>query len=245
MRFFLEISYVGTRYKGWQVQTRAHTVQAEMNDVLSQLFTQEIKTVGCGRTDAGVHARQFFLHFDADKPPIREFMYKINRLLPDDIVVKRFFSVADDARSRQDATSRTYEYHLHLKKDPFLNDSSFYFPYGKPDLSKMQEAATLLKTLKDFKSLSKTDTQEKTSICNIYFSEWKKMHDNQYRYTITADHFLRGMVRLTVGAMLMIGTGKITLDEFQAVMKKRATFKYVLAVPGCGLSLTEVKYPYL
>jgi tRNA pseudouridine38-40 synthase len=109
----------------------------------------------------------------------------------------------------------------------------------------MQEAAHLLKTFKDFKPLSKTDTQEKTSICNIYHSEWKKLHDNRLHYTITADHFLRGMVRLIVGSMLMIGTDKMTLEEFETVMKKKGRFKYVLAVPGCGLSLTEVKYPYL
>src|SRR5436190_4147826 len=165
MRYFLEIAYVGTRYKGWQVQPRAHTVQAEINKILGQLFPQEIKTVGCGRTDAGVHAKQFFLHFDSDEPPVNEFLYKINRLLSDDIVVKRIIPVADDARSRQDATARTYEYHLHLKKDPFLIDSSFYFPYGKLDFNKMREAAHLLNTVKDFKSLSKTDTVEKITLC--------------------------------------------------------------------------------
>jgi len=245
MRYFLEISYVGTRYKGWQLQPRTKTIQAEINTVLAQLFSQEIKSTGCGRTDAGVHAKQFFLHFDSDNQAHKEFLYKANRLLPDDIVVKRIIPVADDARTRQDATSRTYEYLLHLKKDPFLHDSSFYFPYGKPVLHKMEEAAALLKTFKDFKPLSKTDTHEKTSLCNIYFSEWEKLHDNQYRYTIIADHFLRGMVRLTVGAMLMIGTDKMTLAEFQTVMKRRGKFIYVVAVPGCGLSLTEVKYPYL
>jgi tRNA pseudouridine38-40 synthase len=245
MRFFLEISFKGARYKGWQIQANAHSVQAEINSAIAKLLGHEIKSTGCGRTDTGVHARQFFLHFDTDKKPSEHFVYKLNRILPDDIAVKRLISVEVNARSRQDATERMYEYLIHLKKDPFLSEFSYYFPYGKPDLHKMQEAARLLKTFKDFKPLSKTDTQEKTTICNIYFSEWKQLDENRLRYTITADHFLRGQVRLTVGAMLMIGTGKMTIDEFASVMKKKGRFKYIMAVPGCGLTLVKVNYPYL
>jgi len=245
MRFFLEISFTGTNYSGWQIQKNAHSVQAEINQALSALLSNQIKTTGCGRTDAGVHAKQFFLHFDTDKNPPEDFLYKLNRMLPDDIAAHRLIPVEPHARSRQDATERTYEYHAHLKKDPFLNNFSFYFPFGNPDIRQMQEAAHLLKSFKDFKPLSKTDTVEKTTLCNIYSSEWNMIDENRLRYTITADHFLRGMVRLIVGAMLMIGTDKMTLEEFISVMKKKRKFRYIMAVPGCGLSLVRVKYPYL
>ncbi len=245
MRYFLEISFTGTNYKGWQIQANAHSVQAEINKAIATLLAHEIKTTGCGRTDAGVHARQFFLHFDTDKKLSEHFIYKLNRILPNDIAAKRLIPVEPDARSRQDATKRTYEYRVHLSKDPFLQDFSFYFPFGKPDIQKMNEAACLLKSFKDFKPLSKTDTQEKTTICNIYFSEWKKTDENNLLYTITGDHFLRGMVRQIVGAMLMIGTGRMAVEEFRLVMKKKGRFRYVLAVPGCGLSLTKVMYPFL
>jgi len=245
MRFFLEISFVGTHYKGWQIQPRAKTVQAEINKAIATLLSQDIKTVGCGRTDTGVHAKQFFLHFDCGKKPGEHFIYKLNRILPNDIAAKNLIPVEPTARSRQDAIRRTYEYHIHLKKDPFLERFSYYFPYGKPDLLLLLEAAQLLKTYKDFKPLSKTDTQEKTTICNIYRADWKKLDENNLHFAITADHFLRGMVRQIVGAMLMIATGKMTVEEFSAVMKKKDKFKYVIAVPGCGLSLIEVKYPYL
>lgn len=245
MRFFLEIAFVGARYKGWQIQPRAHTVQSEINKAISTLLSQEVKTAGCGRTDTGVHAKQFFLHFDTDRKPGEHFIYKMNRILPNDIVVKRLIPVEPTARSRQDAIRRTYEYNIHLKKDPFREQFSYYFPLGKPDIHQLQNAARVLKTFKDFKPLSKKDTQEKTTICNIYRAEWKKMDEDNLRFTITADHFLRGMVRLIVGVMLMIATGKMTLEEFSAVMKKKERFKYIIAVPGCGLSLTEVRYPYL
>ena len=245
MRFFLEISFVGTRYKGWQIQQRSNTVQAEINKAISTLLSEEIKTVGCGRTDTGVHAKQFFLHFDSDKKPGEHLIYKLNRILPKDIAVKRLIDVEHDARSRQDASERSYEYHVHLKKDPFLEIFSYYFPFGKPNLHKLNEAARLLKTFKDFKSLSKTDTQEKTTICNIYSADWKETDENNLLFTVSADHFLRGMVRQIVGAMLMIATGKMTLEEFSSVIKKKGRFKYIIAVPGCGLSLISVKYPYL
>lgn len=245
MRFFLEISFAGTRYKGWQIQPRARTVQAEINKAIATLLSRDIKTVGCGRTDTGVHARQFFLHFDSDKKPGEHFIYKLNRILPDDIAVKKLIPVEPTARSRQDALKRTYEYKIHLKKDPFLEQFSYYFPFGKPDLHLLHESSRLLKTFKDFKPLSKTDTQEKTTVCNIYHAEWKKLDENNLHFTITADHFLRGMVRQIVGAMLMIATGKMTPEEFSAVMKRKGRFKYVIAVPGCGLSLSEVEYSYL
>ncbi|HXH19763.1 MAG TPA: tRNA pseudouridine(38-40) synthase TruA [Chitinophagales bacterium] len=245
MRFFLEISFAGTNYSGWQIQKNAHSVQAEINKALSSLLSNQIKTTGCGRTDAGVHAKQFFLHFDTDRKPPDDFIYKLNRLLPDDIAAHRLIPVEPHARSRQDATERTYQYHVHLKKDPFLKDFSFYFPFGNPDIHKMQEAARLLKAFRDFKPLSKTDTVEKTTLCNIYFSEWKRIDENRLCYTVTADHFLRGMVRLMVGAMLMIGTDKMSLGEFSSVMKKKERFRYVMAVPGCGLSLVSVRFPYL
>ena len=246
MRYFLEISYTGTRYRGWQLQPRENTVQAQVNRTLSLILSKEIRTFGCGRTDAGVHAAQFFLHFDAEiNLSKRDFLYKCNRLLPPDIAVKNLFEVAADARSRQDATQRTYNYHLHLRKDPFLTDFSFYYPFGKPDFEKLQEVAAFLKKNKDFKALSKTDTVEKTSICNIFHSGWKKNGSNRLCYTITADHFLRGMVRLCVGAMLNVAVGKTTLHELQTLVKKKDHIKTLPAVPGCGLTLTKVDYPYI
>ncbi len=276
MRFFLEISFKGTNYKGWQIQPKAKTIQAEINKVLTKLLLADTKCVGCGRTDTSVHASQFYLHFDSPAQPHnklpalfhnsfhtsspseknkdeaiinanyeRDFLYKLNRLLPDDIAVKRIIPVDDTARSRQDATARTYEYRLHFRKDPFLNEFSYYHPYGVPDLKTMNEAARLMPSFKDFRPLSKKEEHDKTTICNITRSRWQKPDSNRMSYTITADHFLRGMVRMTVGVMLMLGTGKMSISEFRHVMKTKGRFKYVPSVPGCGLTLVAVDYPYI
>ncbi|GIV34644.1 MAG: tRNA pseudouridine synthase A [Chitinophagales bacterium] len=245
MRFFLEICFRGTRYKGWQVQVGARTVQAEVDRALSVVFHTDIRCAGCGRTDTGVHARQFFVHFDAPSPPSDDLLYKLNRILPEDIAAKRFIQVHPRARARQDAVHRTYTYFVHFRKDPFLTDASYYFPYQTPDIAKMHAAASLLRGYQDFRPLSVREPKDKYTRCTIFRSQWKVINDYRMSYTVTADHFLRGMVRRTVGAMLLIGTGKLTLDEFDAVMTATGRFRYIPAAPGCGLWLVSVKYPYI
>ncbi|MFZ5553326.1 MAG: tRNA pseudouridine(38-40) synthase TruA [Bacteroidota bacterium] len=246
MRFFLEISYNGTAYHGWQVQENAHSVQQEVENVLSQLFSgKRIETLGCGRTDTGVHARQFFLHFDLDELPFEEndFVFKLNRMLPRDIAAHHLFRVKDDAHARYDATSRSYEYHIHFRKDPFRESFSFYTPYTV-DVERMNEAAGKLLTYNDFSSFCKHHTDTKTMICNVSEARWEQTK-NGLVFHITADRFLRNMVRAITGTLMLAGKGVISTGEFCRIIEKKDRGSAGESMPACGLYLTNVTYPYL
>jgi tRNA pseudouridine38-40 synthase len=244
-RYFMEMAYNGANYHGWQVQPNGITIQARMNDALSKMLREPIYCIGCGRTDAGVHARQFFLHFDAANPIPADLVFKLNRYLSPDFAIRRIMKMHENAHARFDATQRTYEYHMHFKEDPFLNGlSCFLFP--TPDVAKMNQAAQLLLAYKDFKSLHKTGGGSKTTLCNIYGVGFDRNEEKgTLVFTITANRFLRNMVRMTMGALIMIGRGRITIDDFKEVMDSCGEFKYMMPVPACGLYLTSVKYPYL
>jgi len=246
VRYFLEISYNGTSYHGWQVQENAHAVQHEIDKALSSLFKgNKIETLGCGRTDTGVHAKQFFLHLDLEKNPYEsnDFVFKLNRILPRDIAVHAVYDVADDAHARFDATSRSYEYHIHFKKDPFRENRSCFL-YYRVDVDLMNEAAALLKTFSDFSSFCKLHTDAKTMICKISKAEWIKT-SNGIVFQITSDRFLRNMVRAIVGTLLQVGKGVITVEEFCEIIEKKNRSEAGESMPACGLYLTEVTYPYL
>lgn len=246
MRYFLEIAYKGTAYKGWQIQPKANTVQNEINNALSTILSEAIKTTGCGRTDTGVHAKQFFLHFDTEKSITeKKLVYKLNRILPRDIAAKKILKCESENHSRFDATERTYEYLIHFKKDPFLNDYSYYCTYSKPDLDKMNKAAKLLMSYNDFFPLCKLDHDGKTTFCDIRHSNWIELSEDHILYKVKADRFLRSMVRMTVGVLLMIGLDKLTVDDFKYAMKAQQRFKYIIPIPPCGLYLTRVKYPFI
>jgi tRNA pseudouridine38-40 synthase len=240
-RYFIEVSYKGAKYAGFQVQENALTVQAELDRALSLLFRAPISTTGSSRTDAGVHALQNFLHFDTELPLHPQFLYKVNAILPEDIVLKAIYEVAPEAHSRFTATGRSYEYYLYMHKDPFMKDRGYYFPY-KVDTGLLQEAASVLKEYQDFTTFSKRNTQVKTFLCSIRESYWV-FNDAQMVYNVSANRFLRGMVRGLVGTMLRVGRGKLTLQEFREAIESRDCTRADFAVPPQGLFLVKVAYP--
>lgn len=239
-RYFLELSYKGTAYSGFQSQHNANTIQAEVEKAFLVLQKQPVVLTGSSRTDAGVHAFQNFFHFDYDGEIHPHFTYKFNAILPPDIVLKNINRVADDAHCRFDAVSREYRYFIYREKNPFYSDRAFYFPY-KLDIEKMEEAAALLKEYDDFTSFSKRNTQVKTFRCILLKSEWETERD-QLVYTVKGNRFLRGMVRALTATMLRVGRGKISLDEFCSIIEARDCTKASFAVPAHGLFLMKVEY---
>ncbi len=248
-RYFLEISYKGTRYSGFQVQRNAHTIQAEVEKALKILYRGDIRLTGSSRTDAGVHALQNFFHFDTDLqlydiPGIADpgqAVYKLNAILPGDIVIRRLFPVGSETHCRFDALGRVYKYYIYRRKDPFLEDRAFYFPYSM-DMNKLQEAAGIIKEYDDFTSFSRRNTQVKTFRCKVEHSVWEWEKDCLI-YNVQADRFLRGMVRALVATMLLAGRGKISLGEFRQIIEARDCTRASFAVPAHGLFLVSVLYP--
>lgn len=243
-RYFIQLSYKGTNYHGWQIQPNASTIQETLEKALSTILKEKIKTVGAGRTDTGVHARMFFAHFDTEKKDldkIKKIVFQLNGILPADISVQNIFFVNDDVHARFNALSRTYEYHIHQKKDSFLDDFSYYL-YGNLDIEKMNRAAELLSDYTDFTSLSKLHTDVRTNDCKIIQAIWEK-EDHRLIFTIKADRFLRGMVRAIVGTMLELGFDKICLAEFCKIIEDKDRLKAGFSVPANGLSLVDIEYP--
>jgi tRNA pseudouridine38-40 synthase len=239
-RYFLEVSYKGANYSGFQIQENASSVQAEIEKVLTILQKKEIPLTGSSRTDTGVHAVQNFFHFDFEGSFHPHFLYQANSILPKDIVIKNIYSVLPEAHCRFSAISRTYHYHVYRTKNPFLEEYAYYFPYTI-DYYKLQEAATIIKTYKDFTSFSKRNTQAKTFLCNIVESDWKK-DGEQFIYRVKSNRFLRGMVRGLTGTMLQVGRGKISIDDFKKIIEAKDCRKADFAVPGCGLFLMNVEF---
>jgi len=242
-RYFLEVSYKGANYSGFQQQKNANTIQAEIEKAFAILQKQQVSMTGSSRTDAGVHALQNFFHVDIEGTVHPHFIYKMNAILPDDIVVKRLIPVKPDAHCRFDAVSREYKYYIHRHKDPFLKDRAYYFPF-KLDMDKLQQEATVLKEYGDFTSFSTSNTQVKTFICQITGSEWFR-EDDCLVYHTKANRFLRGMVRALVATMLLVARNKITVEEFRSIIESKDCTQASFAVPGKGLFLVRVTYPYV
>jgi len=241
-RYFLEIMYKGTAYSGFQAQENAsNTIQEETEKALAILTKQAAFLTGSSRTDTGVHAWQNFFHIDYDGEFHPHFLYKINAILPKDIVVKNIYRVQPDDHCRFDAVSRSYSYHIYRSKNPFLADRAYYFPYAV-DFDKMQEAAAILTTYSDFTSFSKRNTQVKTFVCSIEKSSWR-MEGEEMIYEVTANRFLRGMVRGLTGTMLQVGRSKISLDAFKKIIEAKDCRQADFSVPGHGLFLMKVEYP--
>ncbi len=240
-RYFLEISYKGTAYSGFQTQENAITIQSEVEKAFMILQREPVSMTGSSRTDAGVHALQNYFHFDFEGIIHPHFIYKLNAILPPDIVLHHLIPMGAEAHSRFDAVSREYRYFIYRSKDPFLQDRAYYFPY-QIDLASMQEAASILKTYEDFTSFSKRNTQVKTFTCRIEESDWSQ-EGNSLVYRVKANRFLRGMVRALTATMLKVGRGKISLDEFRSVIEARDCTKASFAVPAHGLFLQQVNYP--
>ena len=241
-RYFIEVSYKGTNYSGFQVQENANSIQSEVEKSLRTFFRKGFELTGSSRTDAGVHALQNFFHFDIDEPLNFEndFEYSLNSLLPRDIVIKKIFPVKDDAHCRFDAVSREYKYFIYQQKDPFLQDTAFYYPY-KLDIGKLNEAAQQIIQYSNFTSFSKKNTQVKDFICKIRNSQWY-IQENKIIYNVIANRFLRGMVKGLVGTMLRVGTKKISVDDFKNILENQDCSKSDFSPPSHGLFLVSVKY---
>lgn len=244
MRYFIKLAYKGTNYFGWQYQPDAISVQETLNKALSTLLKTNIDILGAGRTDSGVHAKEMFAHFDYETEiDTQKIVYKLNSFLPKDIAIFDLIKVHDDAHARFDATKRTYEYHIHTKKNAFESDDSWY--YSLPlDVEKMNEACKILFEYTDFECFSKTHTDVNTFNCKIFEANWKQNEDKLV-FTITADRFLRNMVRAIVGTMINIGSGKVSLNDFRKIIESKNRSKAGFSVPAHGLYLTKIEYPYL
>lgn len=244
MRYFIKLAYKGTNYFGWQYQPDAISVQETLNKALSTLLKTNIDILGAGRTDSGVHAKEMFAHFDYETEiDTQKIVYKLNSFLPKDIAIFDLIKVHDDAHARFDATKRTYEYHIHTKKNAFESNDSWY--YSLPlDVEKMNEACKILFEYIDFECFSKTHTDVNTFNCKIFEANWKQNEDKLV-FTIAADRFLRNMVRAIVGTMINIGSGKVSLNDFRKIIESKNRSKAGFSVPAHGLYLTKIEYPYL
>lgn len=241
-RFFLELGYDGTQYHGWQKQPDAITVQSKLEEGLSLILRDQIQVTAAGRTDAGVHARQMLVHLDLEEDQlIDNFIFKINRWLPVDIAVYNITPVQEDAHARFHATARSYEYHFHLRPDPFEAQRS-YILHRLPEVSLMQEAATILLDYKDFECFSRTHTDVKTYLCDIREARFEQ-HDHHLVFHITADRFLRNMVRAIVGTLLEIGYKKIPVTAIHDIIKSKNRSEAGASAPAHGLYLTNIAYP--
>lgn len=241
-RYFIKFSYNGTAYHGWQLQENAVAVQQKINEALQLFFGCVIETIGAGRTDTGVHAEVMFAHFDAGiEFKLNDLIYKLNRLTPKDIAISDVYLVKDNAHARFSALTRSYEYRIALKKEVFLNELAYYH-HGDLDINKMNEACEILKNCKDFKSFCKSHSDAKTTLCDLYHAEWKRKN-NLLVFEVSANRFLRNMVRALVGTLLEVGSGKISIQELQEIINLKNRSSAGPSVPANGLFLTDITYP--
>ncbi|MFN8438762.1 MAG: tRNA pseudouridine(38-40) synthase TruA [Cytophagales bacterium] len=241
MKYFLDIAYKGTHYNGWQKQPNANTVQSEIENALKIVFKNELTTFGSGRTDTGVHAKQQYVMFETPQVIEKKKILNLNGVLPKDIVVKNIYKVADNASVRFDALSRSYEYFIHQEVNPFNRETSYYFP-KKLDVRLMNEAAQLLLKYKDFECFSKVHTEVNTFLCTITVAKFE-YKDEYLVFNITANRFLRGMVRAIVGTLLDVGTYRTSLTEFENIILSKDRKKAGRAAPPEGLFLSKVIFP--
>jgi tRNA pseudouridine38-40 synthase len=243
-RYFFEIAYNGSSYHGWQRQPNAISVQEVIEDAFSKLHSGKyVPIVGCGRTDAGVHAKKYFFHVELPEiTNIEHFIFKLNRMFPKDIAVFNIHKVNEQLHTRFDAKKRTYRYFIHQQKDPFKDSLSLYFPQ-ELNFNAMNSAAQLLFGKQDFGSFSKLHTDVKTNICDVYHASWFVTENDTY-FEISADRFLRNMVRAIVGTLIDVGMGKLTNDDVLAILAAKDRQEASLSVPAHGLYLWDVEYDF-
>lgn len=243
-RYFIYLSYDGTAYHGWQVQPNGISVQEEMQKALSTLLRQDIEIVGAGRTDAGVHARVMVAHFDFEQAlDVVQLAYKLNRILPKDISVSKVMAVSTDMHARFSAVKRTYHYYIHLHKDPFHRFYSCELHY-ELDFGLMNEGAAYLLECSDFAAFCKVHTDVKTTICKVTEARWIDDGGGCWHFVISADRFLRNMVRAVVGTLIDVGRHRLTLEQFKAVVEGKNRSNAGESMPGNALFLEDVKYPF-
>jgi tRNA pseudouridine38-40 synthase len=244
-RYFIKLAYKGTAYHGWQWQENAISVQQLLEEALSTILNHKVAVTGAGRTDTGVHAREFYAHFDHDQDfilsELEEKVYKLNSFLPKDISVFEIFRVKENAHARFDALSRAYEYVITSRKDPFNTDFAWYY-YGDLDVDRMNKGAKILLEYTDFTSFSKLHTEVKTNNCKLMEAGWEA-REHLLIFNITADRFLRNMVRSIVGTLIELGRGRISLMEVRNIIEARNRSKAGMSVPAHGLYLVNIEYP--
>jgi tRNA pseudouridine38-40 synthase len=244
-RYFLRLSFKGTNYHGWQLQENAETIQGILENVISLKLSESISLTGAGRTDTGVHASNYYAHFESIKPDIDkiQFIKEVNRFLPHDIALHDLIKVNPDHHTRFDATERTYKYYIQRKKNPFNFDTTYYYT-GELDVELMNQCAKALLKYQDFESFCRAHSDNKTFICDIKQAEWE-LKDDQLIFTISADRFLRNMVRAIVGTLLDCGRNKIDINTFCQIIEKKDRSSASASAPAKGLFLFDIKYPYI
>lgn len=245
MRYFIKLAYNGTRFHGWQSQPNAVTVQGTVESKMTLLLRTSISIVGCGRTDTGVHAKEYYAHFDFEGVFPKNFLHRLNLVLPNDIVIYDIYEVKAKAHARFDAYHRSYEYHISFDKNPFEIETTWVYPYRTDllDINKMQAAAAVLLEFEDFNTFCKRNTDVKTTRCEMKRSEWVFNKKNQRLvFHISANRFLRGMVRLIVGMCVNVGVGKLSIEELRAALTKKIPLATPYSVPAQGLFLTDIRY---
>ena len=243
-RYFIKLSFKGTNYKGWQIQSRGITIQGILTNALCLILKEDIVLTGAGRTDSGVHALNYYAHFDSvncDPDNIDDLKRKLNSFLPPDIFVHDIFRVSNSLHARFDAVSRTYHYVVTLNENPFLQEFSHHY-YGKIDMDPMNEACLIILKHTDFTSFGKLHGNNKTNLCKIIDAEWREVSHGVLVFRITADRFLRGMVRAITGCMLSIGSGKIPHSRIETIFSEMNRSAAGMSAPACGLFLTNISY---
>ena len=242
MRYFITLSYDGTRFHGWQVQPNGISVQGELQRGLSLLLREEIQITVAGRTDAVVHAKMMVAHFDTESAvDCKQLAYKLNKLLPQDIAVQKVEPVSDDLHARFSATSRTYYYYVHTVKSPFERHYSCELHYPL-DFQKMNEAARMLLEYEDFGAFCKSHADVKTTLCKVTCAEWHQTSPSTWYFEISANRFLRNMVRAVVGTLIEVGRGRMTIDDFRRVIEGKRRTEAGESMPGNALFLVDIKY---
>jgi tRNA pseudouridine38-40 synthase len=244
MRYFIHLSYCGTKYHGWQRQINGITVQEQLEHCISSMLRKEVEVLGCGRTDTGVHAKDYYAHMDVDDFPFTEadFTHKLNRFLPPDISVLKVFKVADNLHARFDAKWREYEYCLLFKKDPFQIERAYQYMFPL-NVEKMKEAAALLPTFNNFECFSKVNTDVAHFLCDLQFAVFEE-NENGLIFRIRANRFLRNMVRAIVGTLIEVGKETVSIEEFKKIIESRDRGKAGISVPAHGLYLSKVEYNF-
>ncbi len=240
-RYFLEISYRGTNYSGFQVQENANTIQAEVEKALAVLYRQSFQLTGSSRTDAGVHALQNYFHFDTELLLDARQLYNLNSILPPDIAANNLFPVSPNTHCRFDALSREYKYYITRKKNPFLQSICYHYPYPL-NIEALQKLAAIIPEYSEFTSFSKKNSDVKTFTCNIFFSQWR-IEDECYVFYITANRFLRGMIRGLIATMLKVTKGRYAEKEFRQIIESNNNNQADFTAPPHGLFLVSVKFP--
>lgn len=243
MRYFIYLEFDGSAYSGWQIQPHSPSVQETLEEALALFLRQNVSVTGAGRTDAGVHASEMVAHFDLDEPQDCGWMRgKLNGILPQDIAVHRIVPVKADAHARFDATARTYKYYVTLNKSAFNRNYSWFLP-NEPDFEMMNRAAEILMKTVDFTSFSKLHTDTRTNDCHVTEAGWEMLPDGRWVFTITADRFLRNMVRAIVGTLMEVGRGRLTIDGFQRIIDSKDRCSAGDSAPAQGLFLYKIVYP--